>query len=277
MKKVLVALDNSLVGRAVIESARSLAGVLGAEVEGLHVRVDGDRTARRTAETAALPLRTVAGPVLERLVEAGNSTDVVAIALGARGSRAARHPLGSTAAGVATALAKPVLIVPPAAEPARTFRRVLVPIEGTVSSSLAPRTMFELAAGAEVDAIALHVYDESSVPAFTDQPQHEQPAWEREFLQRYCPWGIGDVRLETRVGRSGELIPQLAEETECDLIALGWSQELSGGRAPVVRETLERSSRPVLLVPVRLASTGREGAVSRVRDGADSRRSADRR
>jgi nucleotide-binding universal stress UspA family protein len=263
MKKVLVALDNSLAGRAVSASARALALVLDAEVEALHVRVDGRQTARRTAEAAALPLRITTGPVIDRLVEAGESADVVALALGARSSEAARRPLGSTAAAVATALAKPVLIVPPGAEPESAFRRVLVPIEGTASSPLAPRAIIELAAGAEIDAIALHVYDQSSLPSFTDQPQHEQPAWEGEFLERYCPWGIGEVRLETRVGRTGEVIPQLAEELQCDLIALGWSQELEAGRAPVVRETLERSSRPVLLVPVRLESGG-EGTASLV-------------
>jgi hypothetical protein len=210
MKKVLVALDNSLAARAVIPSGHALAGLLNADMEALHVRVDGERTVREAATAAGLPLRIASGSVVESLVGAGNSTDVIALVLGARGSDAARRPLGSTAASVATALPKPVLVVPPGAEPVTAFRRVLVPIEGTLSSSLAPRVVLELAAGTEIDALALHVYDESSVPAFTDQPQHEQPAWEREFLQRYCPWGIGDVKLETRVGRSGELIAQVA-------------------------------------------------------------------
>ena len=256
--KVLIALDNSLGARAVLASGRALAALLDANVEALHVRVNGDRTVRDTAEAAGLPLRTTSGPVIDCLVEAGRSKEVVAVALGARGSDAARRPLGSTAGSVACALPKPVLIVPPAAGPVSAFRRVLVPVEGTLSSSLAPRVVFELAAGARIDALALHVYEESAVPAFTDQPQHEQPAWEREFLQRYCPWGIGDIKLETRVGRSGELIAQVAEERNCDMIALGWSQELAGGRAPVVRETLERSSRPVLLVPVQLPMNGSE-------------------
>lgn len=258
MKKVLIALDNSLAARAVISSGRALAGLLSADIEAMHVRVDGERTVREAAESAAVPLRVVSGPVVETLVDAGKSDDVIALALGARGSEVARRPLGSTAARVAGILPKPVLIVPPAARTVSAFRRVLVPVEGTLSSSLAPSVVFELAAGARIDAIALHVYDETSVPAFTDQPQHEQPAWEREFLQRYCPWGIGDIKLETRVGRSGELIAEVAEECDCDVIALGWSQELSGGRAPVVRETLERSSRPVLLVPVQLPTNSSE-------------------
>ncbi|MEX2613508.1 MAG: universal stress protein, partial [Gaiellaceae bacterium] len=94
---------------------------------------------------------------------------------------------------------------------------------------------------------------QESIPAFTDQPQHEVSAWMREFIQRYCPWGVGTVRLETRVGRIGELVPLVAEECGCDLIALGWSRQLSADRAPVVRETIQRSHRPVLLVPVELS------------------------
>lgn len=253
MKTVLAALDNSPAGRAVLAGARSLATVLDAEVEALHVRIDGQRTARKTAEAASVPFREVTGAVVERLVEAGSADGVVALAIGARGTPVARRPLGSTAAAVATALGKPILIVPPDAK-SSPFRRVLVPLEGTRSSSLALRAIFELAHGTEIDVRALHIHDQDSIPAFTDQPQHEQPAWAREFLHRYCPWGIDTVHLETRVGRSGELIPLVAEQCDCDLIALGWSQELSTGRAPVVRETLERSHRPLLLVPVELTA-----------------------
>jgi nucleotide-binding universal stress UspA family protein len=251
MTKIIVALDSSLAARSVLASARALASLLDAEVEALHVQTDGDRTVRATAEAAAVRLRTVRGSVIERLVEAGGADDVVALAIGARGTPATRRPLGSTAAAVATALPKPVLIVPPDADPPAAFRRVLVPLEGTLSSSLAPRAMLELSRGAELDVLALHVHDEDSIPAFTDQPQHEQQAWTREFLRRYCPSGLGSVRLETRVGRSGELVPLVAEEFDCELIALGWSQELAAGRASVVRETLERTHRPVLLIPVR--------------------------
>lgn len=254
MKRVLVALDNSPAGKPVVAGGLALAALLDAEVEALHVQVDGSRTARHAAESAAVPFRTLTGPVVERLVEAGEVEDVVALAMGARGTSAARRPLGGTATAVATALVKPVLVVPPGADTSPTFRRVLVPLEGTLSTSLAPRAILALAAGAEIDVVALHVYDQDSIPAFTDQPQHEQRAWAREFLLRYAPTGLRQVRLETRVGRSGELVALVAEECGCDLIALGWSQELSSGRAPVVRETLERSRRPLLLVPVRFAA-----------------------
>ena len=250
MKTVLAALDNSLAGKAVLAAARTLAALLDAEVQALHVQTDGDRTARGTAEAADIPFRTTEGPVVERLVEAGRASDVVALAIGARGAPSAHRSLGGTASAVASTLPKPVMIVPPDAEPPAAFRRVLVPIEGLVSSKLTPEWFFEPARETGIDVLALHIHEAESIPAFTDQPQHEQPAWADEFVRRYCRWGIDEVQLETRVGRVGELIPIVATESECDLIALGWSRELSTARAPVVRETLERAPLPVLLVPV---------------------------
>jgi nucleotide-binding universal stress UspA family protein len=252
MKRVLAALDNSLAGTPVLAAARALASLLDARAQALHVRMDGVRTARNTAEAAGVPLKTVTGPVVERLVQAGREEEVVALAIGARSTPSGRRPLGGTAAAVATELLKPVIVVPPEAHPPDEFRRVLVPVEASLSASLVPQTILELAPEATIEAVALHVYEEDSLPPFTDQPQHEQAAWAQEFLARYCPARLGSVRLETRVGRSDELVPLVAGECGCDLVALGWAQEFGPGRALVVRGTLERSTLPVLLVPVRL-------------------------
>jgi nucleotide-binding universal stress UspA family protein len=267
MKKVLAALDNSLAGTPVVAAARALASLLDARAEAVHVRTNGDRTARSTA--GDLPLRTASGPVIERLVEAGNAEDVVALAVGARSTPIARHPLGSTAAAVASAVLKPVIVVPPDARVAEEFRRFLVPIEASVSAAIAPRMVFELARKKSIEAVALHVYDVDSIPRFTDQPQHEHAAWTREFLARYCPAGMSVVRLETRVGRAEDLVAAFANDCDCDLIALGWSQSIAEGRAPVVRGTLERSRLPILLVPVRLVGpTEPYGGASLHRDRA---------
>jgi nucleotide-binding universal stress UspA family protein len=254
MNHVLAALDNSPTAKSVLASARALAALLDTEVAAVHVQTDGGRTARSVAEAVGIPLRIATGPVVERLVEAGEAGDVVALAIGARGTSVSPKTLGGRAAAVATALPKPVLVVPPAADPRPAFRRVLVPLEGSLSSSLAPRWLFELPGGTQIDVVALHIHDADSIPSFTDQPQHEVSAWTREFVERYCPWGVGTVQLETRVGRIGELVAVVAEERDCDLIALGWSRDLSSGRAPVVHETIHRSHRPVLLVPVEVSS-----------------------
>ena len=255
MKTTLAALDNSLASRSVLASAQALSTLLDSHVEAVHVQTNGQRTVQNMTDAAGIALRTTTGSVIERIVEAGGVSDVVALAIGARNTPASSRPLGGTATAVAVALRKPVLVVPPDVDPPPAFRRVLVPLEGSLSTSMAPRSLFEVASGERIDVVALHIHDEGSIPSFTDQPQHEMPAWTREFIHRYCPWGIGDVQLETRIGRIGELVPIVAEQCGCDLIALGWSQQLAHGRAPVVQETLQRSHLPVLLVPVELSHT----------------------
>jgi hypothetical protein len=256
MTKVLAAVDNSLVCKAVLETTRALGDLLGADVEAIHVGVGGDRTVSAAAANAAVPLRFASGEVVEGVVEAGGAEDIVAVVIGARGMSSDPRPLGTTALAVATSLLKPVVVVPPDAAGSDALRRVLIPLEGTVSTSLAPRSIIEVACGADLDVLVLHVHDAASLPSFTDQPQHEGAAWAQEFLARYCPWGVGLVHLETRVGTSAAVVPAVAEERGCDLIALGWSQDLAPGRAAVVRAALERARVPVMLVPVVATTAG---------------------
>jgi hypothetical protein len=253
-KTILAAIDGGLAARPVLAAARALATVLGADVVALHVQVDGLSTPRSLALRAGVPLRILRGDVPTRLCQAGAGADVVALVIGARGIALADRPLGATALAVATTLAKPVVVVPPDAEPRSAFKRVLVPLEGSLSSSLAPRSLIELAPDQGLDVVALHILGPETIPRFMDQPQHEQAAWAREFLHRYCPWGIDVVDFETRVGRREDLIADSAGECDCDLIALGWSQAFSDGHAHVVRATLERSRLPVALIPVPAAT-----------------------
>ena len=261
MTKVIAALDNSLAARPAVAAGIALAQLLGSEVEALHVGENGNGVAAKAAAAAGLDLRTCAGPTVARLIEAGSAEDVVAMVVGSRGIPGRDRPVGATALEVLAALPKPVLVVPPETAPG-PLRRVLVPLEGTLSTSAAPEAIFEVADGFELDVVVLHVHDEASIPLFNDQRQHETREWAREFVARYCPWGVSDVRLESRVGRRDEEIIGAAEELDADLIALGWAQELAPGRAPVVRAVLERGHVPVLLVPVsaaaREASTPKE-------------------
>jgi nucleotide-binding universal stress UspA family protein len=249
MTKVIAALDNSFAARPVVSTATALAQLLGSEVEALHVGENGNGVAAGAAAAAGLELRARRGPTVARLIEAGSADDVVAMVVGSRGMPGRSRPVGATALEVLAALPKPLLVVPPETATA-SLRRILVPLEGNLSTSAAPAAILELAEGFTLDVIVLHVHDESSIPLFNDQRQHETRDWAREFVARYCPWGVGDVVLETRVGRREEEILRAAEEFEADLIALGWAQELAPGRAPVVRAVLERGHVPVLLLPV---------------------------
>lgn len=251
MTTVIAALDNSLAVRPVLATATGLAHLLGAEVVPLHVGTGRAEVAQSAADAVGLRLRIDSGPTLETLVAAGSQGHVAAMVAGARGMPGTSRPVGGTALELVTRLSKPVVVVPPDAPPRTTLRRLLVPLDGTISAALTPKAIFELASGAQLEVVVVHVHDEDSVPAFTDQPQHEATAWAEEFLARYCPWGVDEVRLEIRVGRREDEILRAAEDSKVDLIALGWSQELAPGRAPVVRAVLERGHIPVLLAPVR--------------------------
>ena len=256
MKKVLAAIDNSLAATPVLAMACAVADVLGAEVEAAHVEVNGHATVRSVASSGGVPLRLLHGETVDALREAGAEEDVVAVVVGSRGVPTSARPLGATATAVATTLSKPVVVVPPDAPAEPVLRRVLVPLEGSRSTSRAPGALIEVALEQSLEVVVLHVLGADSIPAFTDQPQHQQTAWAEEFLARYCPTGIGAVAFETRVGRAEVLVPLAATRTGCDLVALGWSQDLAAGHASVVRATLELSRVPVMLVPVAHTAVG---------------------
>lgn len=253
MRKIIAALDNSLAAKPVLTTALALADLFGGEVTPVQVRLDGARVARSIADSAGLTLQTLRGPIVEQLLDQARPEEVVAFVLGTHGTLGDRRPLGNTAVAIATSLQKPVVVVPPDTRTSGGLHRALIPIESGLSASLTPRAIVELAQGTELEVVVLHVHEPSSLPAFTDQPQHEHPAWAREFVRRYCPWGIGAVRLEVRTGSADELVPLVAEQEHVDIIALGWAQELAEGRAPIVRAALARAKVPVMLVPVAVA------------------------
>lgn len=206
----------------------------------------------RTAHGSSL---SPARPRPRRLIEAGQEDDVVGLVIGTRSGRLARRLLSYVALDLLVAVSKPVVLVPPHTAMPFELRRVLVPLDGTNVTAAALTETVALARDAEVELDVLHVHDEDSLPLFSEQPQHETESWAREFLARYCPTVDLD-RLHLRVGAPGEHVVRVAEETGADLIALGWAQDLSSGRAAVVREALRRSRVPVLLVPVAAAAPG---------------------
>lgn len=247
--RVLTALDNSPGAGPVAEFAGALARVLDAEVDVVHVRSDGVETARSAAEEAGHPLRIERGDPGTTLREEAGASDVAAVVLG----RSAEHhdgPVGAVALELLTTEPKPVAVVPSeTANPGR-LERILVPLEGTRSTSLAPRRTIELARDAGLEIVLVHVFDVGSLPSFTDQPQHEPAAWAGEFLARYSPCPPEDVRLECRVGDPARQVVAVAREIDADVIALGWSQELAAGRARIIRAALEQAVLPVFLIPV---------------------------
>jgi nucleotide-binding universal stress UspA family protein len=248
MRKVVAAIDNSSAAAPVLAAAGAVAHLLDASLEAVHVCQNGHAVASHQADVAGLALRTLDGSAVESLAAAARAEDVAALVLGTRGTPGGR-PVGRTALEVIGSISRPVVVVPPSAEPHPRIGRVLLPLQGTPETSMAPVHALHLAADADVEVVVLHVLDERSLPRFTDQPQHETHAWATEFLARYCPHGLRSVRLELRVGRPADEILRVADDTGADLIALGWNQELAQGRAAIVRSVLERGGVPLLLIP----------------------------
>ena len=248
MSKVLAAIDNSAAARPVLSAAVAVAELLGVDVEAVHAREDGYRTAQAAAEAASVPLRETRTRGMSGLLEAAQDAAVEQVVLGARATHAGRRPAGHVALELARSLHKPLVVVPPDASLPIVLRRILVPLDGTRETADALGATVRLACRSELDVIALHVHEYADLPLFNDQPQHEVEAWTHEFLRRHCPHSEL-VTLETRVGVPGEHVLSVARASRVDMVTLGWSQQLDEGRAAVVRDVLAGSSIPVLLVP----------------------------
>ena len=251
--KVLAALDQTAAARTVLAASHEIARLFAAEVSALHVLQDGVQRVRELVADDRVPLAELEGAPGARLAQAlDDDDDAVALVVGTRAQRQGGREIGSTALEVVTTAHKPVFIIPPELSAGFAVRRVLVPLEGSLSTSKACAAL-DVPGAEQVDVVILHVLDDRALPRFSDQPQHEWEAFGREFLARYSPWPVEHVRLETRLGRPDQHILPVARETDCDLVVLAWTQEPAPGRAYIVRDTLRRGTIPVLLVPVKAA------------------------
>jgi nucleotide-binding universal stress UspA family protein len=246
MSRILACIDNSAAARPVLAAARMLAPVLNATVQAVHVREDGDRTARAAATASGIALQTLDGDPFDQLASLAAEDDVVAVVIGARGRPSGRRPAGHLALSIANRVATPVIVVPPDAELPAELHRVLVALEGTPRNARRLKRTIEVAQGAGLELVVVHVDDETSIPSFSDQVQHETEAYAHEFLARFAP-GAQAARLELRIGAAADEILTAADASSPDLLAIGWPQSDDPTRGVVAREVLDRSHRPVLL------------------------------
>jgi len=260
MTKVLAAITNDSVASAVLATAHAIAHLSSGTVEALYVG-DEDAAVAEAARRAGVTLHTVVGHRVDVLARAGLADEVVAMVLGAPDVALGARRADSTVLQLITMLTKPVVLVPRQSGTGPTvISRMLVPLDGTAASAAALDGLVRLAADAPVEIVVAHVYEERALPAFSDQVAHEVPAWSNEFLARNCP-SAPNATLELRVGEPHEHLLDITRQCECDLVALGWSQDLAVGRAAVVRRMLADSPVPVVLIPVSgTAGSGVSGA-----------------
>jgi nucleotide-binding universal stress UspA family protein len=256
-KKVIAAVADDAVAGVVLSVAAAIANLYAATVQAVHVGEDHPGLAAVVQDTG-VTLTTVAGGPVETLARAAAAEEVAAVVIGARGAPAGRRPAGSTALRLITMLQKPVVVVPPAAAPGARIENVLVPLDGTIASAAALHETVALARSAAAEITVAHVQQRDSIPPFENHTPHEVDAWSKEFIAHYCP---SATTLELRVedGKPPERVLDILRRSRCDLVALGWGQDLAGGRAAVVRQMLAESPVPVLLAP---ASGGPASALS---------------
>jgi len=231
----------------VLAMARAVASAVGGTLDVVHVSEDGDETARASTQAAGAALRTLVGDPTEQLELVVAHKNVVALVLGARGGLGGPRPAGHLALTLAGRTDKPVVVVPPDAQPPQRLHKVLVAMEGTPGKARALQRTIELSTDAGLEIVVVHVDEE--IPSFTDQVQHETEAYAQEFFARHLP-GAPQARLELRIGVPAIEVLAAVDSLHPELVAVGWPHAADASRGAVAREILERSSVPVLLVAV---------------------------
>lgn len=268
---VLAAVGDDETAPIVLHAAAAAGRLLGCAPRGVHVGADHlPATLAAVVASSDVPVRTVAGAVVPTLHELLEQPDVRLGVLASRSRTAPGHVLGGTAGALVAGVSTPLLLVSPTTDRRHLDRprRVLLPLDGREQDGGVFDELVEALRAAALDVLVQHVVVPSSPMPFLDQLHHALPSWEREFLARSAH--VDDELLLHR-GDAAARVAESVRDDDVDLVLLGWRQDLSVGRAPVVRRVLEHCSTPVVLVPVG-GGPGGGGALTRA-----SRRFAPRR
>lgn len=252
---IIAALDTSAAAQPVLETALGIGQLSGCDVAAIHVARNGLESIHTLESLAArreVPFRLLEGPVESALLAALGIPEVLAAVIGARATPGGRRPVGHTARHVLERTDKLVVIVPPEAMVPSSFQRILVPLEGTDTSSQPVLELLWPLLVADVELVVLHVFTDETRPAMLDHPVRDLDLLGREFLARHCPKATA---IELRPGPVATRVAEVSREQGSDLIVLSWSQDSSAGRAHVIQEVLGASSVPVLLLPVKRLET----------------------
>lgn len=245
---VLAALDHNAAASSVLGTARRFAEMTDATVEAVHAGASIPGTLATLARQAGVAVRHVAGAAGRGLLAELARPGVSAIVMGAGSEHRGHHPVGPTTRYVAERSTQPVVVVPvTGANVQSELRRLLVPLEGTESSSRPVlEALLPLCSGS-VEVEVLHVFTEETLPRMLDRPVRDTELLGREFLARHCPPAS---RIVLHAGVVADRVREVAEEHDADMVVLSWSQDTTEGRARVVRDVLATASLPVLLLPV---------------------------
>jgi nucleotide-binding universal stress UspA family protein len=166
----------------------------------------------------------------------------------------------------ASAEGRPVLFVPPDARVPVRLSNVLVPHDGTPTTSLVLDTVDYLATQ-RAEVVALHVAGRE-LPAqagslqalrMIDHDGNDWRDWREEFSRRFFRRSPAILlRLELTTGPRSEAILGAARRLPADLLVLAWSGVLRAGRAQTLRAVCRAAPCPVLLVSASPQGAGRQ-------------------
>jgi nucleotide-binding universal stress UspA family protein len=265
---ILVPLDGSQQALAALPVAKVLAEIEGAVLHILHVAERAPEGAewRSRLEPDALALDSFTidariGEPMREILDVAARIKPRLIVMCKHSGAARRKMLGRTATEVLRNSPCPVVFVPP--ERGSTpwhLHHVLVPHDGTPTTSAALPPAAELAERGRAELLVAHVTGISASPAepgslttprYVDAPQHEWPAWTSEFINRLasvCPLGSLPVRMLLAGGNTAAEIVRLAATQSTDLIVLAWRGKWEAPRAETLKDIVREAHCPIMVV-----------------------------
>ncbi len=264
---ILVPLDGTKQALAALPVARALGEIERTALHILHVSESGPATELRErlgAEASLLDgLTTEAriGAAAVQILQVAREIRPRIIVMCKHSGTEPGKTLGRTAMKVLHDAPCPVVLVLP--ERGTTpwhFHHVIVPHDGTPTTSAALPPAAELAARGRAELLVVHVTNVRAAPAepgslttprYVDQPQHEWPAWAAEFVNRLaciCPLGPVHVRVLLARGDTAVEIQRLSEKQSTDLIVLAWRGRWEAPRAATLKNILSGARVPIMVV-----------------------------
>ena len=265
---ILVPLDGTKQALAALPVAIVLGEIEQAALHILHVgeREQADeesrsRIARETELLDDLAINTRVGMPAAEILQAAAEIKPRAIVMCKHSATEGKKMLGRTAMKVLHNALCPVVLVPPErGVRAWHLHHVMVPHDGTPSTSAALPPAAELAERGGAELLLVHVTDVRAAPTepgsltaprYVDQPQDEWPAWAGEFVNRLacgCPLGHLHVRTFLASGNTVAEILRLSKKQSTDLIVLAWRGIWEVPRAATLKDIVGEAHCPILVV-----------------------------
>jgi nucleotide-binding universal stress UspA family protein len=270
---LLVPLEGSSNITAALPVAWGLARLMKATVVLIHVGQEPltpcqllDRMGLPADDLRGLVIDQSTGSLADAIVREAAARHSALIVVGSQGADDPSDPIGGVIGDVLRRAPCPVVLVPSGrGRRPWALHQLVLPHDGTPTSAAAIAPAADFAARAGADLIVLHVATPGGerpvepgaylAPRYLDQPQHEWPMWQREFLGRVCCLGpvasTAKIRLVLAQGEAAAAILEFARRNGSDLIALAWRGGFGPERAQTMRRVIRDAGCPVIIFRVK--------------------------